>query len=88
MTAAAVVAGALFGATLLLSNAAFARETVQETQPRLFGPFNFLDHGALLFQERRCIAAQELPDYPLAAVSVGQYTSEGALWVETFELRR
>ena len=50
--------------------------------------FNFLDHGALLFQERRCIAARELPDYPLAAVSVGQYTSEGALWGETFELRR
>ena len=39
-TVVAVAAGALFGATLLRSNAAFARETVQEMQPRIFGPFN------------------------------------------------
>lgn len=37
MTAVAVVAGAWFGASLLRADAAFARETVQETQPRISG---------------------------------------------------
>ena len=50
--------------------------------------FNFLDYGALLFQEEMCVAARELPDYPAAALSVGQFTSEGALWAETFDLSR
>ena len=61
----------------------------EERKPHGFDnlDFNFLDYGALLFEGGgRCIAARELPDYPLAAVSVGQYTNEGALWAETFDL--
>ena len=50
--------------------------------------FNFLDYGALMLLEEMCVAARELPDYPAAAVSVGQFTSEGALWAETFDLSR
>ena len=50
--------------------------------------FNFLDYGALLFQEGMCVAARELPDYPVTAVSVGQYTNEGPVWGLTIDLTR
>ena len=47
--------------------------------------FPFLNHGALLVQEGRCIAARELPDYPAASVRTGQFAEEGPLWVQTFD---
>ena len=50
--------------------------------------FNFLDHGALLLQEGRCIAARELPDYPAASARTGQFAEGGALWGEAFDLIR
>ena len=50
--------------------------------------FNFLDYGALLFQEGMCVAARELPGYPVTAVSVGQYTNEGPVWGLTIDLTR
>ena len=48
--------------------------------------FSFLNHGALLPKEERCIAARELPDYPAASVRTGQFAEEGSLWVQTFDL--
>ena len=48
--------------------------------------FIFLDYGALLPKEGRCIAARELPDYLAASVRTGQFAEEGSLWVQTFDL--
>ena len=49
--------------------------------------FNFADRGTLI-QGRTCVAAVELPDYPVAAVRTGQFTSDGAIWGETVEFQR
>ena len=52
---AAVAAGALFGATLLRSDAAFARETIAGTQPRISGPFNvYYNEGKLVYERGEC----------------------------------
>ena len=50
--------------------------------------FIFLNHGALLVQEGRCIAARELPNYLAASVRTGQFAEGGALWGEAFDLIR
>ena len=50
--------------------------------------FTFLNHGALLSQEGRCIAARELPDYVVASVGTGQFAEEGPLWVQAFDFIR
>lgn len=49
--------------------------------------FNFAEHGALA-QDGTCIAAVELPDYPVAVVQTGQFTSEGGVWGLEADLRR
>ena len=40
--------------------------------------FDFNSHGFLT--GRQCIAARDLPDYPIAAIRTGQYTAERLLW--------
>lgn len=49
--------------------------------------FNFEEHGAL-DPGGTCIAAVELPDYPVAVVQTGQFTSEGGVWGLEADLRR
>ena len=52
---AAAGAGALFGATLLRSDAAFARETIAGTQPRISGPFNvYYNENKLVYERAEC----------------------------------
>ena len=53
----------------------------EERRPHRFDnlDFNFFNHGALT-QEGTCIAAVPLPDYPVAAVRTGQFTSAGEIW--------
>ena len=48
--------------------------------------FNFFDRGALT-QGGACIAAMPLPDYPVAAVRTGQFTSDGEIWSEIIEFQ-
>ena len=48
--------------------------------------FNFADRGGV-GQGRTCIAAVELPGYPVAVARTGQFTAEGVIWQETIEFR-
>ena len=48
--------------------------------------FNFFDRGALT-RGGACIAGMELPDYPVAAVRTGQFTSDGEIWSEVIEFQ-
>ena len=47
--------------------------------------FRFDPHGLVLGDE--CIALVPLPDYPITAVTTGQYTDAGRLWEATMSLR-
>ena len=47
--------------------------------------FRFETHGLALGEE--CIAMVPLPDYPITAVTTGQYTPAGRLWEATMSLR-
>lgn len=51
------------------------------------GNFNFAERGALA-EDGTCIAAVELPNYPVAVVATGQFTSEGAIWGLEADFRR
>ena len=48
--------------------------------------FNFADRG-WFGQGITCIAAVELPGYPVSAARTGQFTAEGLVWQEVIEFR-
>ena len=64
------------------------RDLPEERRRRRFDnfDFNFFNRGALT-QGGMCIAAMQLPDYPVAAVRTGQFTSDGEAWSVTLEFQ-
>ena len=48
--------------------------------------FNFADSGGF-GRGKTCVAAVELPDYPVSVARTGQFTAEGLVWQEIIEFR-